>query len=63
MNSFDSGPAEIITTGAEARSNIIQRLPKALEQGNKVLQKFVEIKMLKKIESIHSAIARQYIDT
>ena len=39
----DSGPAKIITTGLET---IFQGLTKALEQKNKMFQKFVEIRRL-----------------
>lgn len=59
----DSSPATIITTGVETCSKIIQGLLKAPEQGDKMLQKFVENMLLKRLESIYSPNTRKNIDT
>ena len=59
----DSGPAKIKIFSLEAYSNIFQRLFRALEQGNKMFQKFVEISFLKRPESINSPIIQQMMDT
>ena len=48
MNPIDSGPANIITVGLGACSKTFQELLEALEKGNKMFQKFVETKFLKK---------------
>ena len=52
-NFSHSGPANI-TNGVETCFKIIQGLLKALEQGSKIFQKFVETRLLKKpTVSIH----------
>ena len=42
----------LITAGVEDYSKVIQELLKALEQVNKIYEKFVETRILKKPESI-----------
>ena len=42
MNPIGSGPARIIKIAVQACSKILLRLLKALEQGSKMFQKFLE---------------------
>ena len=49
-------------SGAEACSKIAQELIKELQQRNKVFQKFVETRLLKKSESFFSPITWQNIE-
>ena len=52
----------MITTGVQSYLKLFWRLLKKLEQGNKMFQKFVETRFLKKPEKIYSPITRQNID-
>ena len=49
-NPINSGATKILTTGIEGCLKISQELPKGLEQGNKMFQKFGETRLLKKMK-------------
>lgn len=57
----DNDPIKITTIGREACPKIFQGLFKALEEGNKMFQKFAETRLFKKPESIYSPITLQTI--
>ena len=54
-NYLESDPAKIIATD----SKIFQGLFKTLEQGSKILLKFLKIALLKKLKCIYSLITRR----
>ena len=61
-NPIDSDPTKFITISVEVCSIDLQGLLEALEQVNKMIQKFVETRLLKKLESIYSLITQNYTD-
>ena len=57
-----SCPGNIITTGVESISKVIQRLLKAVEEGDKMFQKLVKTRVPRKPESIYLLITYQNIN-
>ena len=51
---MDNGPTKIVTIGSEVCTKIFKGLFKAMEQVNKMFQKFVETRFLKKYKKIQT---------